>query len=347
MKFLTFISGLFAALPFVVLVEPFYSGYLSLLILLPIVDIKNIDANRLGIYIIYVFLICISLINVDYSFKIKELAIGIVLPSIFLFTDLKLDFKSFFKGVDAGVLVVIFSLIYLAYQKKLITNFTTFFTSERDWGSESAFYGNGTALVLTLVASYYLVNDKISKAIIINSAAILTTSRIPLFMFAFIIFYLIFVSKIRKSYKLILTLLISITIFYIFIYVSGEDSLLNRFTRSEDREFIFNYSYKLFKENIFLGFGPQEIPIYKHLHNSFFEVLFRYGVITFIFYLVLVIKGNFFNAKLKFLIFLAFFYTFTQINLHNVNYMVILAIAISHLKLLNRKNENFDKRISP
>ncbi|WP_428741981.1 O-antigen ligase family protein [Tenacibaculum sp.] len=344
MKFVTFLAGLIAALPFVIAVEPFYSGYISFLLLIFVSDLKKINLKRLSYYLFYVFTVCISLVNVDYYFEIKELLIGLLIPIVFLFFDLKIDYDSFFKGVNVGIVIVTLSLLYLSVEKNLIGNYMTFFTSERDWGNDSLFYGNGTALVLTLISSYYLIKDQILKSIIINIGAILTTSRVPLIMFAFIFIYILLISNVKKIYKALLTFILMGLIIYAAIFILKEESLINRFTRTGDRQYIFDYSFELFKKNIYLGFGPKDIPIYHHLHNSFFEVLFRYGIITFIFYLILLLKGNLVNTRLIFIFLTVFFFTFTQINLHNINYVVILSVIISNFK--NLQNDDSLKCIA-
>ena len=345
MKLLTFFSGLFAALPFVLFIEPLYSGYISLLFLIMVSDLKKINFIRLSFYVLYLSAIIISLINLDYDFSIKDLLLSMILPSIFLLIDLKFDYDSFFKGIGSGVIILAVSLIHLAYQKNLLSNFIIFFTKEREWGSDNLFYGNGTALVLTIIACFYLIKDNVLKAILINTIAVLTTSRVPLLMYVFIAIYLMLFSSVKRSYKYLMIFGSSLLIFYISTLILNDESLLYRFTKSGDREFIFEYSYNLFRKNIFFGFGPKDIPIYKHLHNSFFEILFRYGLFTFIFYLLIILKGNVFNFKSRFFIFIAFFYTFTQINLHNVNYLIIFSITVSFIKNKLNTNESLNKRI--
>lgn len=341
MNYLTFFAGLFVTLPFVVFVEPIYSGYVSLFLLFLTVDLKKVNSQKLILYFLLVCFVFISLINVDYNFNFSSIIIQLILPLVFLMSDFKFEYKYFFKGAIVGCIIVIISLMYLAYEKNLVSNFVLFFTKNRDWASDNIFYGNGTALLLSLLSSYFLINNKIPSAILINILALLTTSRIPVVMFLFITVYIMLFSSLKVYYKYLLLGFIIVLIVYGFFFIIENEALLNRLSGSEDRKFIFDYSYARFKDNIYLGFGPEDIPLYKHLHNSFFEVLFRYGLFSFVVYVILFVHGNLKNKKSVFILFLSTFFAFTQINLHNINYIILLVMILSYLKNTSFTHEEY------
>lgn len=344
MKVLTILAGIICAMPFVVFAEPFYSGYISFLLLLIVAE-KRVNMDRLIYYILYCVFFVISLSNVNYNFELKSIIMALFMPFVFIVSDFRIDYNSFFKGINIGISIVVLSLVILAYKKNLLGNFILFLTSERGWGiGENIFYGNGTALIITLASSFYLINSKVVKSLIVNVLGLITTSRTVLLMFIFIFIYIIFIDRnIGRKYKVLMGIVLSVLLLYVLIFISQNDVLYERVMKSDDRGMIFEESYSLFKQNYLLGFGPKKIRLYNHLHNSFFEVLFRYGVVTFIFYILVLTKKNLKTRKLFFIFATVSILAFTQINLFNINYVILLSVIISyskfnfHSKLTNSK----------
>lgn len=340
-KYLTIIAGFFSILPFILWVQPFYSGFISLFFLF-ISYSHQISRKRLFAYLVFISTIILTLLNISYQFYWYELITPLVLPIAFFITDFR-DLKTefFFKGVNIGFVILSISLCYDAISKNVFNDIVSSFVTDRNWGDENPFFGNGTALILTLYSFYFLTKKDYLKAVLVNSVAILTTSRIPLMFFVFIFIYILFDKRISKWYKYFATLILLVIIVYLYHYISSDEVLYSRLIKSGDREFIFNYSYPLFLDNIYTGFGPLKIPVYRHLHNSIFEVLFRYGVFTFTSYLFVLFLDNFhFQKNILFLFLIVFTFSFTQINLHNINYIVLMSVLIKYLK-----DDSFNNKI--
>lgn len=330
-------------MPFVVFIEPLYSGYISFLLLLIVGIPIKVNRFRLYAYLLYAFGVLLNFYAIDYNIKMTEYITPLFIPLAFFVTDFhKVKYNYFFSGVTFGFLIVAISLLYIAFDQNIFNNIISSFVTDRKWGTDNLFFGNGTALVMSLVSFYYLVRKNYFISSVINTVAILTTSRIPIVMYVFIILYIFFDKKVSFKYKLV-GLLLALGLFIVILQlVSSDLALYNRLIKSDDREMIFNYSYPLFLDNWLLGFGPVDIPLANHLHNSLFEVLFRYGIVSFIPYLILIFKNNFkFNSDYLILFTVVLFFSFTQINLHNINYVIILSMIIVYLKNGN-DNENID-----
>lgn len=346
---LVFLSGLFSAIPFTFFIESLYSGYLSFALLLLVYGIKQIRTTRLVFYLLYVTCLLLSLFHVTYNYSILNLVTPIVIPLFFIFSDYRIDYEPFYRGALFGAIVVLVSLVLLAVERGFITNFISMMTTQRNWGAENLFFGNGTALILSMISFYLLLKRQYLFSFLISSLSIITTSRIPLFVITFSMFFVLFDKRISKAVRVLFFIILLFLVSYLITSFVVDDSLRERLLKSEDREAIFNYSYNLFKDKILSGFGPIDIPFYGHLHNSFFEVLFRYGIVTFVFYIMVVFYKNIIlNYENLLLLILTIALGFTQINLHNVNYVLLFCVNLSYIKYqlgVSNSSKNNNKRI--
>lgn len=235
------------------------------------------------------------------------------------------------KGIYFSASFTSIVLIWGLNQEGLTSIYTIF--TQRDWGlNYLPYYGNGLALLLS-IAMIFAIKDKFYKLFILFTVgAILTTSRTPIVVF-FITMLFGFISNLSirtvLNTLMIIVPLIAIVIFYILSLPLAEEllGLQSRLFYSSDRVLVWNEALNSISENLFFGVGAAKLPFYDHAHNSFLQVIFKYGIFAFILWSIMIYKTFIstisFKKNLDFVLVLLLIGTI-QIGLHNPNVLLML-----------------------
>lgn len=343
------IAGLLIGIPIAFPAPPFY--LLSLLaFLLCINDIKINDRNEY-----YLFVICISLIGLTFLSQIISPFSNIINPLniistggffiLFLFGLCVRDVKNLIYGYCFSMTLVATLIIILFFILKPYRYGILMFVypDVRMWAVEVVpdwpnFMSFGLSLAF-LLSTLYLGNKKMSLLLFI--AAILTTSRISILASA-----IFSISVFRKYPKLVICVGFIILFIGLYIYeklnidIELINQLWERMSKTSDRETGFNFLIEdLFLKSPIFGVGgvkvsdlPNFPPNFTSYHNSYLEVLVRFGVISLVLFLLMIFPWKFFSGTLSLNLFLIISFSLISALFQNIlkhpSYFMIYSIII-------------------
>ncbi len=328
--FFWFVYGCLAFVPLEVGYEGLWLGYFQIFILF-------ILSGKFGFikfifYLAWCFSISISILFSNFD-GLQNFVNPLFVGLIFI-VDKPSDraLKVIIAGIYAAAVFYVIYMIGLLLRLNINSLFLVL--TSRDWGVGSVIgFGNGLAILFSLAMILAFKQSKFILVFIFFVGGVLTTSRIP--FFALVIISLSFFVKAKR-----ITMLAGISLFLIFILAMvSVDGLLpsidefellgNRMAETEDRFDVYNLAASKFLESPLFGIGAAKLPEYDHAHNSYLQVLLKYGVLGFLIWVVLWYISLFNKFRdFKNLDFILLFLTISlfQIGLHNPNALLLILI---------------------
>lgn len=226
-----------------------------------------------------------------------------------------------------------------------------------DWPNFIAF-----GLSLSFLLSYLVTRNK--KIAMLNLvAAILTTSRIPILA----LMLLIGMRFVKRPIMAVAIGVIVVLLFFGLIQVMELmnyeipeiNQLIDRLGKTKDRENLFSYMFdELFLNNPLTGIGSVKMTIFNlnfnssSYHNSYLEILVRYGSLTMIPYLFLIyprnildFKNDMIKSNYSYLVIASFvlFTAFFQNILKHPHYLMMYSVIILKSKEIFGNDQFYKK----
>ena len=249
-----------------------------------------------------------SLISV-YNYKID--AFSTVYSStffvFFLFGAGVKNILEFAKGYVLSALMLSLMVVFLFFKLKPYTSGILMFVYEdaRMWAFNYVpdwpnFYCFGVCLAA--IFSYYFLKHKL-LTIFFSFVAVITTSRIALVMIAvLLIFEAIGWVKQKKYYRIVLLVIAFVVVGLVSGKLSsleGSSQLTSRLGKTEDRQHIYGLLIEQFTNNPVFGIGNvltadfiSDTTSAGSYHNTYLEILTRYGTVGFVLFLLLIFPSR-------------------------------------------------------
>lgn len=358
-----FYGGLLLAIPFAYPRAPYY--ILSFVVfIMSINDIpwKNKSKDIYIILTMIVWTIFCSLLS-PYSEHIELIRVigsGFFYILILYYSSIS-DIESFYEGFLFVVRITCVYIIVVFFLSGQQFNIELFYTWDYDstlaseeftgrmWGRRFIYdWPNFLAFLLGLgLLLEYAINKRYIWLLIITFSILLTTSRTGLLAIIFVFILITWPEKIKNNlikYSIVIALFTLLAQ----IFLVGDVNIFNtasvsnkaleeRLTRTGDREGLFLYAFNIFMENPVFGIGSILFDIntvgsiIESFHNTYLEMLVRYGIFGLIFWL-LIIKPDIYKmiSNRTYLIIILYFFTsalFNNIFKHPHLYMLYGVIA--------------------
>jgi len=337
-----FLWGAIIFIPFEILSEGLYFAYLQGAFLMWYSKVPNI--KNLVIFFAYCACVCISiLLSADPT--IASIVNPILIALLLLMNEIEERILRCLKlGILCSACVVSLYLIYLLYQKGL--NTFAALMIDREWAIDKIFFfGNGLAVLLVLGMMFAFKTDMYSIFVLLFVGAALTTSRIP-FLASILIIpgYFLKAGGVRKA--IIVSISILVVAFFsgdsIYEYFSDVSSLAERVTFADDRIDVYKNVFDSIYDHPFFGVGSNKLNFYEHAHNSYLQILYKYGFFSLILFIDLVwygvISGLLSNREYA-IILVIFVCTATQVALLSPNFLIVLKILFSKYYQSNKASD--------
>jgi len=331
--------GALLAIP-IDLAEGLFFAYFQIIFLFLIT--KKLSELKLILVLFYV-----SIVLVSTFYGSDQRLVSLINPTMLALVFL-IEFKDsekinlIFKGMYFSLTLLSIYMIYL-FSKIGFTSYYALLNS-REWASDDvSFFGNGLAILISFLFVKATKESKYIYALLFFVVGVLTTSRIPIYTAFFIlIFYLI---KSLGSFTNIMRFILLTTLILIFASYTGLieelSSLSERILGTSDRVDVYTLAFNTFLDNPFLGIGAERLPYFLHAHNSYLQVLVKYGIFAFIIWLTLIyfvfFTGYKYFSNLDF-IFTFFIISMAQIGLHHPNAILIILLYVSYLQSSKKIN---------
>ena len=340
--------GVLIFMPLEIFHDGLYLSYLQIAILF--FCSQRICKHRLALFVVWMTIVSFSiLIGKDTAFEtlINPMMIGLVLicPTVSLERAVMIK-----RGIYISAAIISIYLAYLLVEHDL--NILSVYMTDREWAkNDIPFFGNGLAM-LFVMAMLFLIKDKqYLWFLLITFGALITTSRMPVFVLGFIVLSLLAKFHFR-SFLALVVCIISMHIFFEFDVLSSSyqgyfDELYSRLSYAEDRAEAFNAALLNIYSNPFFGVGSSKLYFYEHAHNSYLQVMQKFGLIGFCVFILLVYLSFFKEMKLyQNLLFVFAFITVTsmQIGLLNPNFMIIVKVyaALFFVRRIQGRSATFE-----
>ena len=320
-------------MPIEIISDGLYLSYFQVIILF--LFCKHKSKVKIVVFLCYSASIITSILlssDVVLTSLVNPILTGLAL---IIFIDDKNQLEMIKNGIYISAIGNTIFLLILAYQKDINSIFILL--TSRDWAvAEMPYFGNGLAMLFSAAMLLAFRENKIKLAVIFFIGGLLTTSRIPILVFAILLILSIFrIFKIR-----IILLLIVVGIFLIFSLIFSDfgfielsrdqaDLLLSRMSTTEDRQDVYELAIAQMYNHPFFGAGSQKLDFYEHAHNSYLQVIYKYGIVTFPFWIFLIYLAFFKNLKfLRNIDFILFFLIISssQIGLQNPNLVLVIVV---------------------
>jgi O-antigen ligase len=337
------VYGVLIFLPIEIFYDGLYLSYLQIAILF--FCSQGISKYRLTHFFLWMTIVSFSIfIGRDAAFEtlINPMMIGLVLISPPVGSERALMIK---RGVYISATIISIYLAYLLVERDL--NVLSIYITDREWAkNDIPFFGNGLAM-LFVMAMLLLIKDKqYILFLLITFGALMTTSRMPVLALGLIILSLLLKFHFRGFIALVVCIILlqiglKVDVLSSF-YQSDFDALYTRVSYAEDRAEVFNAALLNIYSNPFFGVGSEKLIFYEHAHNSYLQVMQKFGLMGFCVFLLLVFMSFFKDIKLyENLLFVFVFIAVTsmQIGLLNPNFMIIVKVYAA----LFFVNHNFSK----
>lgn len=329
-KIFWFVYGLFVFVPLELLYDGLWFAYFQILIIFLLS--KEIKISRIFIFFTWIAIVLLSILLSEPS-GLQ----AIVNP---FFTGLILIAGNFNKktseiilnGVYTSAFFYTIYMLYLAYQLDIKTFYTLM--SSREWALDKVIgFGNGLAILFSLVMIFAFKQKKYLLLIFFFIGGIYTTSRIPFVTLGIIILGFIYNSStLRIKFRTFTILVILLTTALAIGILPDESDFISleaRFSTTDDRVDVYNLAWESYKDKPILGIGAAKLPEYDHAHNSYVQVLTKYGVIGFIIWATMWYINYFKNINiiknldyiLNFLVI-----SISQIGLQNPNALILIIL---------------------
>lgn len=357
--------GLLLGLAIAYPTQPFYIfAFIAFLISSPHLKLKLNTYNAIYVTAVLLCIIFSLLSNLFSDYKdqieISSLIMSSLFYLFFLFGFMIDEPLKVIKGYSVAMTVISIYLIFLFFIFAPFKFGLLMFIVPhlRMWAE--GYVGDWPNFIAFGLSLSFLINWLILKkkglAVVNLVAAIITTSRIPIL--AVVLLVLLYLLKKPKQFFLwssiiLLLILISLTIILNINFTVEElDQYVLRLTKSGDREILFDYMFeKLYLENIFFGIGSVKMSSFNldfsssSFHNSYLEIMVRFGTVTLLPYLILILPFNLYSLKRKslyvnknHLFFLSFFLIcafFQNIFKHPHYLMLYVVFLINYKKIFH------------
>ncbi len=327
------VFGMFIFMPIEIFYDGLYLSYFQIIILLFFT--KRISKIAFLIFLGFLWSVLISVIRSDavqLTTIINPILIGVAL--ILTIQD-KNQLHSIKLGIYFAAIGNTFALLFLAYHKN-ITNIFVLMGS-RVWAiPEIPYFGNGLAMLFSAAMIFAYKENKYKLLFFLFIGGLLTTSRIPIFIFLLLIFFLVIRAiKLNIFYGLIIFIFTTASIISIqnpeFFNISTAemDSISARISTTEDRIEVYHLALSQIYEHPFFGIGSTKLDYYEHAHNSYLQIALKFGIVGFILWIILVylafFKNSIISENIGFLLLFLIIST-SQIGLLNPNLVLMLLI---------------------
>lgn len=323
--------GFILFMPIEVLVDGLYLSYFQIVILFLCCGYtSNLNITLLFIYLFFVTLSIMSGFSVELTSLVNPFLTGIALvTSIKDINKIKMvNIGLYLSAIINGVY-----LCFLAYKNNLNNIFTLL--SSRVWAVEQVpYFGNGLAMLFAATMLLAFIERKYFILSIAFIGGVLTTSRIPQLFFLVIIGSFMLRNLISKPFNTFVLMgfatlfFISLSSLNFFDLSPGQiDLLKSRFSEADDRFEVYQLTLTEIINNPFLGVGSTKLYYYEHSHNSYIQVLYKYGLFALFVWLFLLYLVFFKNLKwlnnIEFIIFFLII-SVSQIGLQNPNLLLVI-----------------------
>lgn len=323
--------GCLAFVPYEVIFDGLWLAYFQLIVLV----FASHKAPKTNVYIYFAWGFCILASTVLNPLEtagsiVNPLVIGLGLA----FT--KLDSNAY-KAILRGIYFA--ALIYVGYMMVLVARLDLLSLAavmvSRDWGTGVVIgFGNGLAMMFAFVMLLAYRQSKFILAVLFFLGGVLTTSRVPFVAAGIIIAYEVVIRRHNFRRKVICCGLLMGVYFFLMSFgliPSGSDLefLMNRFGETEDRFEVYTLAINQISQSPFLGIGAGKLPFYEHAHNSFLQVLLKYGFVGLtiwgLMWIVCFFRGVRFFNNIDFLMLIVVVSMF-QIGIHHPNVVLLLLV---------------------
>lgn len=288
-----YLLGILVAIPFAYPYSPFYPiAYLFFIFVLFKIKCDKECIN--DIIIIYLFILLIFIINI-FNNNLNLSVLGTYITLLLLLSKFAIsNINNFFRGILLMTTMYSTITLFLFFLLSPYLNGFEMFTnsSYRMWGEGYLLEWPNVFACFIIIGgfiSFHYSNNFLLFLHII--ASVLTTSRASLLFIMFILFILFVNSRYKKSYLIMIAVILSISI----LYLSQETVLFERIIKFSDRGIIYTILIEIFQNHIFgIGNVPfSELnPYYESYHSSFLKVLARYGLLGFALFIILLYPRN-------------------------------------------------------
>lgn len=344
--FFWFLYGCMVFVPLEIFYDGLWTAYFQIIFLFLISN--KINLIKFCLFLMWCSLFALSTVLSNFEGVhnlINPLLIGLVLI-VAKPNDRNLNFILY--GAYLSAILYVVHMLYLLV--KLDVNSLFMVLTSRDWGVGLVIgFGNGLAILFSVLMLFAYKQSKYFLLIIFFVGGVITTSRIPFIALAVILFASFFnFSNFRFKVVVssILCVLFVVASFNDFLPKESEYELLeNRMTTTEDRVDVYGLALSSFLEHPLLGVGADKLPEYEHAHNSYLQILSKYGMLGFIIWISLWYFSFFEKFDVfKNIDFVLIFFSISlfQIGLHNPNALILL---IMYRWMFIISGENF-KRVA-
>jgi O-antigen ligase len=343
LDFLFFAFGVLIFLPLEIVYDGLWLSYLLIVIVFLCVGIK--DLRIFILFLVYSACLCLSTLMGVFD------GITSIINPIFtalILTVGPIDRKHLaiiINGIYFAAVTCVLHMVYVANQLDLFSSLFVMLTS-REWGVGTVVgFGNGLAIIFSLLMLYAYRQAKYFLICIFFVGGVLTTSRIP--FAALGIVFVSFILDAIKTRKINYIFFLSVVmIFFASFYLligSLQDSELSileaRLSTSEDRVDVYSLAWNSFFDNPIFGIGAEKLPDFEHAHNSYLQVLSKYGIVGFICWIALWYYSFLKDVNIfrnKDFIMLMLVISLFQIGLHNPNAMLLIVLYHSMFVISKR-----------
>jgi O-antigen ligase len=329
-EILWFIYGLLAFVPFEFLYDGLWLAYIQIAIIFCLS--AKIKMLNVWIFFTWTAIVIISTLMSDFT-GLQTLVNPIFTGLMLIAGDLKRRTSQIIlNGIYTSALIYTFYMIYLALELDITSLFILM--SSREWALDRVVgFGNGLAILFALVMIFSFKQKKYIMMMLFFIGGIFTTSRIPFIALTIIILGFFYNStELHIKIRVITTLVVLLTAALATDVMPNESEFIAleaRFSTTDDRVDVYNLAWKHFEDNPFLGIGGAKLPEYDHAHNSYVQVLTKYGVIGFLIWILMWYVAYLKNINIKenlnfMLIFLII--STSQIGLQNPNALILIIL---------------------
>ncbi|MBB1335494.1 MULTISPECIES: O-antigen ligase family protein [unclassified Pseudoalteromonas] len=299
--------GILISFPLAYPGPPFYIfSFFVLSVLLLRAFNEKVEIDFFAVILLFINSISLILSSLIFNFEFgagsfTALLGGCIFFVFFILTHFIRDNGAFIKGFIDGIFALCLATILLffllgayKYGVKIfyIPDYRLWAEGVLpDWPNYIVFFFCCAVLLLLLrdkKVSVYLV--------LILLAAAMTTSRLFLVCLLLSITMLGFLKLSKKSFLMLITLLI-VTYFLADFTIGFDEQIVERMSKSNDREGLFSVLIELWSSRPFLGYGVislHEIADldYASFHNSYLEMLVKGGGVGFVLFIAFILRGG-------------------------------------------------------
>lgn len=311
-----------------------YLAYFQIVLLVLLSD--GYSRNKVMLVIFYIFVTLLSML-LSSEINIYSL-INPIFMALFFAVNLK-DAKKFHLikiGFYISAVLNAILLLYLIFRNDIGSLY--FVLTNREWAvNDVHYFGNGLAMMFSAAMLLAFRDRQFIFFVVFFVGGLLTTSRIPFLLFLILVVFWVYrLSLVKSFFVALLVLIFIISSLYVhqlefFHFSLGELEQLNtRLQFTGDRKEVYELALQKFFENPIFGVGGEKLDFFEHAHNSYLQVLYKGGVVSFVIWISLLyhsfIRGLDPIRNFDFFCFFALV-SFFQLGLHSPNLIIALLLC--------------------